>query len=230
MRLYIGLASLLVLGATPNMGLPVDVPGTTPWVTEMQDLETAKTIIDGHDHSPGKGAPIPVAGISIQSNLPFNGNAPTGMGYGGLADGGAGPSSALAFWSDGIDLWYEDGNGNKVQVTKGGSINANISVSGTVNLNVNRLQFIPTFISTNPYSVLATGTSYYVANPGASVVDLPAAAALSNFLVVVTNQTTGNITVSPAGSDTIANGGAWTLAANSVLRLVSNGSANWSLE
>jgi hypothetical protein len=132
------IALLLGNSTTTNMGLVVD----TGW---PPDLQTDMTIIDAHTHSSGQGVLVTPAGMDISALLPFNGFAPTGMGYAGFDDGGPGPSVPLTLWTNGIDLCYEDGNGNKICLTSGGQVNVpaldaglylngNVTVDGGVTL------------------------------------------------------------------------------------------------
>ncbi len=234
MKTWIAIASVLSLGATtPNMGLPVDTPGVTSAYQAAVDAESAKQIIDQHDHSAGKGVPVTPAGLNINAPLPFNGNPATSLEATEWADAGPGPSVPLSDWTDGVDLWYEDGNGNKIKLTSGGALNVTFSLDGgSFNLALNRIVLPRTTIATSPYSILASGTTYYVGAYGAGTVELPAASSLSGFLVVVANETsTGSMVIVPSGSDTIAGTGAsWTLPENMVVHLVSNGTSDWSLE
>ena len=52
---------------SPNMGMPVPVPSVDPGPDWANNIVADMSIIDSHDHSPGKGAPItgPIVGSAI---------------------------------------------------------------------------------------------------------------------------------------------------------------------
>ena len=116
------LLALFLTQTTPQMGLPISTPGvTSPYQTDVNN-QTAFGIIDGHNHTPGQGALVPVAGLNINAPLPFNGNPAAAMGYLGLVDAGVGPSIPISLWNDGTNFWVEDELGNKIQLTCTGGI------------------------------------------------------------------------------------------------------------
>lgn len=121
----------LLLSQTPNMSLPLVTPGVTTPVQLQNDFNQAMNTIDAHNHSPGEGALIPPGGLNINVALPFQGNPATGVDYLGLIDAGAGPSVTLTLWNDGTNFWVEDGNGNKIQLTKNGGINVVVGDGGS---------------------------------------------------------------------------------------------------
>jgi hypothetical protein len=49
---------------SPLMGMPVPVVGTDPGPDWANNLNACLSIIDGHNHTTGEGAPIPFAGLS----------------------------------------------------------------------------------------------------------------------------------------------------------------------
>jgi hypothetical protein len=102
---------------TPNMGLEVN----PAWPS---DLQADMSIIDSHNHASGNGVAITPSGLNINAPLPFNGNPATSVDYVTLVDAGVGPSVPITAWSNGVDLFFEDGNGNKIQVTANGAVNA----------------------------------------------------------------------------------------------------------
>lgn len=120
---------------SPNMNLPVPVVGVDPGPDYANNIDTCFTLLDQHNHSSGSGVPINPTGININASLPFNSNAATFLGYLGFAPQGSGvatpvnyslyvqPSSVSAHG----DLYYQDGNGETVQITLGGLINATSS-------------------------------------------------------------------------------------------------------
>lgn len=82
-------------------------------------------IIDVHDHTTGKGVAIPSGGININADLQFNSfNATLLRSTRFVAQG-----SPLALATDlgcvyvsGVDLYYNDVNGNQVRITQSGGV------------------------------------------------------------------------------------------------------------
>ncbi len=121
---------------SPNMTLPVPSVGAELGPAYAFDINSCLTLIDSHDHSPGRGVQITPAGLNINVDLPFNGNSATSLSDVvfttqasatntlqalSVAPGNEGPPIQ--------DLWYTDSAGNKVQITSGGALAA---VSTTV--------------------------------------------------------------------------------------------------
>lgn len=111
---------------SPNMNLLISVVGVDSGLLWEMNLNSSLTIIDGHNHTPGSGVQIPPDGLLINANLPFGGNSITG-----LASVVFAPQSTLttldAIYVSGVDLFFNDGSGNIVQITSGGSVNATSS-------------------------------------------------------------------------------------------------------
>src|ERR1700679_164924 len=57
---------------TPNMGLLLPIPTITPGPTYASEIDTAFDVVDAHDHTIGKGVPIPSNAININNDIPFN--------------------------------------------------------------------------------------------------------------------------------------------------------------
>lgn len=115
-----------------NMGLPVPPVGVESGPDYALDINTALTLIDQHDHTPGKGIQITPAGININTDLSFGNNSATGVLNVVLNTQASGATSTLQALSvapgnEGPplqDLWYTDSAGNKVQITSGGALAA----------------------------------------------------------------------------------------------------------
>jgi hypothetical protein len=89
------------------------------------NLNTSLQVIDKHNHTSGLGVQIPVAGLNINADLPFNSNnatllrslrftpqpAPLALG-----------TDLGCLYESVVDLWYNDGNGNQIQITQNGSV------------------------------------------------------------------------------------------------------------
>lgn len=109
---------------TPNMNLPVPVPGEDPGPDWATNVVADMTIIDAHSHTTGNGVPVPSAGLNINSDLPMNGNNLTTTRSVNFFAQGAPLALATdvgCIYESGVDLWYNDGIGNQVRLTQGGS-------------------------------------------------------------------------------------------------------------
>lgn len=110
---------------SPNMMMPVPVVGTDPGPDWSTNLNACLSIIDSHNHTAGQGVPITPQGISINADLPMNGNnlitarsvrfSPQSGTINGATDLGC-------LYENGVDLYYIDGAGNQVRITQGGSV------------------------------------------------------------------------------------------------------------
>lgn len=109
---------------TPNMSLTEPAIGTTlspAWATY---LNANFGIIDSHTHEPGSGVPITPSAINITSDLLFNDNNATTLRSTRYTSQG----SPLALGTDlnctyvsGVDLYYNDGDGNQIRLTASGA-------------------------------------------------------------------------------------------------------------
>lgn len=113
------------MATTPNMNLDLPTPDKTEdW---GEPLNEALEQIDGHDHSEGKGARIPVAGLDIRDDLTFNGSNALQLRSVRFADQSSaleGVNDLRAAHSVGGDLWWNNGSGTPVQITDGDSLAA----------------------------------------------------------------------------------------------------------
>jgi hypothetical protein len=107
------------------MSLPIPVVGQDPGPQYAIDLNTCLSLLDAHDHTPGNGTQITPSGLNINSDLTFNSyNATSVRSVRLLAN-----TSPLAIATDlgclyrsGVDLYYNDGNGNQVRITQSGGV------------------------------------------------------------------------------------------------------------
>lgn len=90
------------------------------------DLNASLTILDSHSHVSGSGVQITPAAININSDLSWN-NAYNAIGLRSLRLFPSG--SALSAASDlgclyvaGVDLYYNDSNGNQIRITQSSSV------------------------------------------------------------------------------------------------------------
>ncbi|CAM6005211.1 unnamed protein product [Sphagnum balticum] len=121
---------------SPNMSLPIPEIGLDPGPDYASNLNDSLTIVDGHNHTPGYGVPVPVAGLNINADLPLNNYNITGVRSVRLSVN----TSALSNGSDvnclydlNGDLYFIDGSGDNIQITKAGAVFATSSgiTSGT---------------------------------------------------------------------------------------------------
>lgn len=115
---------------SPNMGLPISVVGITTGLQWEQNLNFSLTLIDAHDHSPGKGVPIAASSLNINTDLTINNNNLTlvrSIRFQPQSAALSGASDLGCLYEAGVNLYYNDGNGNQIQITSGGAVNATSS-------------------------------------------------------------------------------------------------------
>lgn len=119
-----------------NMSLPVPVVGQEFGPQWAIDLNSCLALIDTHDHSSGEGVPVTPNGLNINADLPLNGNNLTlarSLRMVSQATVLTLPTDLLALYSVGVDLYYNDGNGNNIQITQNGAVaGASGNISGLV--------------------------------------------------------------------------------------------------
>ncbi|MEZ0208563.1 MAG: phage tail protein [Candidatus Paceibacterota bacterium] len=171
--------------ATPYMNLDLPVPGVTDGPDWAEKEVTAFETVDAHDHSPGKGTPVPSAGISIDADLDFDNNKLTAVQAVNLEDQDSALSAAnvqSVYAVDG-DLWYNNSSGTPVQITQGSSIasaSSPLVPSGVIwpyggsSAPTGFLMCDGSAVSRTTYADLfaAIGTTYGVGN-GSSTFNLP---------------------------------------------------------
>ena len=121
---------------TPNMQLPNPVAGVDPGPDYADNIQSSFDIIDGHNHSAGNGVLINPNGLNINADLPFGGNNATALRSSRFIPQPAPLSLATdlgCLYVSGVDLYYNDGNGNQIKITASGTVNATSSgiVSGS---------------------------------------------------------------------------------------------------
>lgn len=107
------------------MNLVIPTIGVEPGPTWASDLNASLSIVDSHNHSAGSGVAITPDGLNISTDLPINGNNLTLIRSARYQAQG----SPLALVSDigccyvsGVDLYYNDVNGNQIQITASGGV------------------------------------------------------------------------------------------------------------
>lgn len=116
---------------TPNMNLVVPTVGEDPGPDWANNINADLGILDQHNHSNGQGVQITPAGLNINTDLPINGNNLTltnTVRFNNLLSTLSGTSPNLGVIYEAVnELYFNDGVGNIVQITKSGSINATSS-------------------------------------------------------------------------------------------------------
>ena len=112
---------------SPNMNLPVPIVSQDPGPDYASNINACMSAIDSHDHTSGQGVPITPNGLNINADLLFGGNNATTLRSVRFQN----QSSPLAtsstsdircVYSSGVDLYYNDGSGNQIQITQNGGI------------------------------------------------------------------------------------------------------------
>lgn len=111
---------------SPNMNLTIPTVGETVGPTYAQQINASLSLIDLHNHSSGNGVQITPSGLNINADLSFGSNNATSL----RSSRYSAQSAPLALSTDvnclyvsGVDLYYNDGNGNRIRVTASGGVN-----------------------------------------------------------------------------------------------------------
>lgn len=114
------------------MNLIAPIPGQELGPQYAADQNQSFSIIDSHNHSPSSGVQVTPAGLNISTNLNFQNNSPYNIAS--VIFSMPAPNSNLttlytnAQSGGGItDLFYNDGAGNIIALTKAGEVNATIA-------------------------------------------------------------------------------------------------------
>ena len=178
---------------SPNMSLIIPGVGSEAGPTYAVDVNASLTLIDQHDHSPGKGVQITPAGLNLNVNVDFKGNSAYDL-LAATFTPQASPSSTLDSLSvaPGIadpsvkDLYYTDSNGTQIQITQNGTVLAPFaSVQG---INYPTANSVLAFQFTEAQSSLPSVVA--ALNSGPLTINLSGAATTS----------THNVTLAPTGS------------------------------
>lgn len=170
------------------MLLPVPVVGEDPGPDWANNINSCLTIIDAHNHTSDEGVPVPTDGININADLTFNGfNAidlrstrftvqPSPLSL---------PSDLGCLYVSGVDLYYNDENGNQIQITNNGAVNgtpgsiSNLVPPAAVTYDPPTQRFIFTSSANTPANLDAgyINLRNFVANSKALTLRAPAAMA-----------------------------------------------------
>jgi hypothetical protein len=114
---------------TPNMNLTLPVVSQTPGPTWASEINADLAVIDAHNHTSGKGALVPVAGLDIDADLSLATHALTDVTKAVLLDQGS-VATLNAVYAVGGDLYWTNGGGTPVQITSGNAVN--VGVTGNI--------------------------------------------------------------------------------------------------
>ena len=120
------------LSPTPNMALVLPTPQAD--IGTWGDEENAAfTLIDAHDHSPGKGALVGVAGMNVNGDLTFAGNSATHLRSSDYDEVSSLATGARRiFWSSADhELYVRNASGVNIKITNGSTLNLSL-VGGIV--------------------------------------------------------------------------------------------------
>lgn len=106
---------------SPDMSLPIPNVGEQPGPDYAQNINSCFTLIDSHDHTPGKGIQITTAGINIDADLDFNDHFLTNVSGIELTAQNS-PPNVSTIYQSGDDLYFVDALGNNIQITLNGGI------------------------------------------------------------------------------------------------------------
>lgn len=107
------------------MEMPLPVPTVQIGPDYAVNINSSLTIVDQHDHSTGKGVPINPSGLNINSDLAFGNNNLTGV----RSTRYQTQASPISLGTDlgctyvsGVDLYFNDRNGNQIRLTASGGV------------------------------------------------------------------------------------------------------------
>lgn len=115
---------------SPNMNLPIPSVGSEQGPNYAFDVNNSLTLLDQHDHSPGRGVQITPAGLNLNTDVSFLGNSAINLNSVVLLSNPNDTTLQSIFVAPGSetpainDLWYLDSAGNAVQLTSNGIVNS----------------------------------------------------------------------------------------------------------
>lgn len=110
---------------SPNMGLVIPGVGTEAGPDYATEINSSLTLIDQHTHAAGSGVPITPSGLNINSDLTMATNnliAARSVRFTAQSSALALPADLGCLYESGVDLYFNDGSGNQIRLTQGGSI------------------------------------------------------------------------------------------------------------
>lgn len=176
---------------SPNMGLVVPTIGKDPGPDWATNINADISVLDGHDHSPGSGVQITPNGININVALPFNDNNATTLRSVRFQVQSAALSGATdlgCIYVTGVDLYYNDENGNQIQITKGAAVNSTSSgiSSGTASASFVAGVLVVNAAATTPANIQVASVLLGNNIPGSNFLTLsPPNVMASNYTITL---------------------------------------------
>lgn len=122
---------------SPNMSLIIPSVLAELGPAYAQDINSSLSTLDQHNHSPGSGVQITPSGLNLSSDLTFLSNNATNVRsvrfslFSAIGDFNPTASDINCALDVGGDLYFIDGSGNQIQITKNGFVNSGSgSISG----------------------------------------------------------------------------------------------------
>jgi hypothetical protein len=116
------------INPTQYMYLTLPTVSVTAGPLYAQDVNASFLLVDQHDHTPGKGKQVPVAGMNFNGNLLLNGFQVNNIDQLAFVIRSATVAGSVGtLYASGQDLYFIDGTGAIIQITAGHSVN----VTGT---------------------------------------------------------------------------------------------------
>lgn len=177
------------------MGLTIPVVSQQVGPSYAQNINDSLSLVDAHNHSNGSGVQITPYGLNISSDLTFlNNNATTlrSARFQSQTNPIAATTPDLNCLSvGGVDLYYNDGNGNQIRLTQSGGIAGSPgSITGLVS-PASVTYSAPTFVFQSDANVAASldGRNLVLRNSGASSngLTLQAPTLSTNFSITLPN-------------------------------------------
>lgn len=109
---------------SPNMNMPVPVVGVDPGPDWATNVNSCLSIIDSHNHTSGQGVQITPSGLNINTDLSFQSNNATNLRTARFTAQSAplaAPADLGCIYVSGVDLYYNDENGNQIRLTQSGA-------------------------------------------------------------------------------------------------------------
>lgn len=110
---------------SPNMSLQIPTVGTQPNPDASLNVNTSLTLIDAHDHTPGSGVQLTPDALNINADLDMQENnllSVRSVRFEPQVSPISNPADLDCLYVSGVDLYYNDGSGNQVRITQGGSV------------------------------------------------------------------------------------------------------------
>jgi len=177
---------------TPTMSLVLPTIGVDSGLTWEQSVNTNSGILDGHNHSVGSGTQINPSGINVNTDFPFNGFNITALRsarFNAQMSPLSLPTDIGCIYVSGVDLYYNDIDGNQVRITSGGTVNATSSgiSDGTATAAFSSGTLVVDSASNTPANI--QGASILLGNTGVSgsnyITLSPPSALSSNYSLIL---------------------------------------------